>query len=47
VGSKLLRVNGLFRHGYLLGPLFADAVSQIVHKRSTATNLKPFIREIT
>jgi glycine oxidase len=47
VSPKLLRVNGLFRHGYLLGPLFAEAVSQIVQKKSTRSELKTFIREIT
>jgi glycine oxidase len=47
VSHKLLRVNGLFRHGYLLGPLFAESVSLIVQKKSTLPELKPFIREIT
>lgn len=46
VSPKLLRVNGLFRHGYLLGPLFAEAVNHIVHNQITIPDLKLFIREI-
>lgn len=45
VSQKLLRLNGLFRHGYLLGPLFAEAVGSIVQKKSVLPELKPFIRE--
>ena len=46
VSPKLMRVNGLFRHGYLLGPLFAEAVTNIVQKKQTVPELKPFIREV-
>ncbi len=45
VSDKLLRVNGLFRHGYLLGPLFAEAVGNIVGKKPVVPELKSFIRE--
>ncbi len=45
VSQKLIRLNGLFRHGYLLGPLFAEAVGSIAHKKPVLPELKPFIRE--
>jgi glycine oxidase len=45
VGDKIIRLNGLFRHGYLLGPLFAEGVRNIVNKKTNGNELKPYIRE--
>jgi len=45
VSNRLIRINGLFRHGYLLGPLFAQAISDVVNRKPIRPDLKPFVRD--
>ena len=37
-GERLIRINGLYRHGYLMGPAVMDAALGLIHQlgRSSA-----------
>jgi glycine oxidase len=40
---RLIRVNGLFRHGFLLGPIVAKSVVDIVYGRSVEPKVKCWV----
>lgn len=43
--ERYVSVNGLYRHGYLLGPLFSQAVSAMVLKQPVPHSVVPFITD--
>jgi glycine oxidase len=42
--TRLLRLNGLYRHGFLLGPIVAQAAADLVYGRSLDPRIQPWVQ---
>ncbi len=45
VGNNLLRVNGLYRHGFLISPLLAKIVAQFIEEGKIEATWKPLFKD--
>ncbi|MCJ8331181.1 MAG: FAD-dependent oxidoreductase [Lentisphaeria bacterium] len=43
IDNSLIRVNGLFRHGFLISPVLAQTVADLIHGRELNNKMKEFV----